>query len=102
MMASHSRRLPPDPLVGHFERLGWGLRGARDDLGLVDLTGPARLGSVVQPPTPSSRWRRFQLITVGFEQPTRRAISLVPIPSAASSTIRAHCAAPARIDGERS
>src|SRR5439155_21848778 len=38
---------------------------------------------------------------VGLDTPVRRAISFVPIPSAASSTIRARCASPARIDGDR-
>jgi hypothetical protein len=41
------------------------------------------------------------MITVGFDAPVRRTISLVPSPSPASSTIRARYASPARIDGDR-
>jgi hypothetical protein len=47
------------------------------------------------------RVRLFHKNTVGFETPVRRAISFVPVPSAASSTILARCASPARIDVER-
>ncbi len=38
----------------------------------------------------------------GLVTPTHRTISFVPTPSAASSTIRARCASPTRIDGTRS
>jgi hypothetical protein len=41
------------------------------------------------------------VITVGFDRPVRATISPVPSPSAASSTIRARWASPARIDVDR-
>jgi len=47
-------------------------------------------------------YRCFHEITVCFATPTRRTISLVPTPSAASNTIRARAANSARIDGDRS
>ena len=50
---------------------------------------------------PSAAYRFFHKITVGLDTPVRRAISFVPIPSPASSTIRARWASPARIDGDR-
>ena len=51
--------------------------------------------------TPSAAYRRFQPMTAGLLNPTRRTISFVPTPSAASSTTLARCASPARSDGER-
>ena len=51
---------------------------------------------------PSAAYRFFQPITVGLDTPTRSTMSLTATPSAASNTIRARCANPARIDGARS
>ena len=62
------------------------------------LPGRGRSSS---PPVPSAAYRFFHKITVGLDTPVRRAISFVPIPSPASSTIRARWASPARIDGDR-
>src|SRR5690348_12486965 len=62
------------------------------------LPGLARSSS---PPIPSAAYRFFHKITVGLDAPVRRTISFVPVPSAASSTIRARWASPARIDVER-
>jgi hypothetical protein len=53
------------------------------------------------PAMPSAANRRFQPITAGLLNPTRRTISPVPTPSAVSSTTLARCAKPARIDGDR-
>ena len=50
---------------------------------------------------PSAAKRRFQPITAGLLNPTRRTISVVPTPSAASNTTRARCASPAFIDRDR-
>jgi hypothetical protein len=61
---------------------------------------PAWAGPPARRPPPAA-YRRFQETTVGLDTPVRRTISLVPSPSAASSTILARCASPARIDGER-
>jgi hypothetical protein len=66
------------------------------------VRGRPGLGRSSSPPRPPAAYRRFHAITVGFDAPVRRMISLVPSPSAASSTIRARCARPARIDGNRS
>ena len=65
------------------------------------VRGLPGLGRSSSPPIPSAAYRCFQKITVGFDTPVRRTISLVPAPSAASRTIRARCASPARIDWER-
>ena len=62
------------------------------------LPGRGRSSS---PPVPSAAYRFFHKITVGLDTPVRRAISFVPIPLPASSTIRARWASPARIDGDR-
>ena len=58
-------------------------------------------GRSSSPPIPSVAYLFFQAITVGLDSPVRRTISFVPIPSPASSTIRARCASPARIEVER-
>ena len=58
-------------------------------------------GRSSSPPVPSAAYRFFHKITVGLDTPVRRTISFVPIPSAASSTILARWASPARIDGDR-
>jgi hypothetical protein len=63
--------------------------------------GRPGLGRSANPSSPPSRYRFFQPITVGLDTPTRATISLVPTPSAASSTIRARCAKPARNDDAR-
>jgi hypothetical protein len=60
---------------------------------------PARL--VVQPGHPTAFIGVRQSITVGRDTPTRLAISVLLTPSAASSTIRARCANPARSDDDR-
>ena len=65
------------------------------------VRGLPGFGRSSSPPIPSAAYRLFHAITVGFDTPVRRTISFVPTPSAASSTIRARCASPARIDGER-
>jgi len=65
------------------------------------VRGLPGLGRSPSPPLPSAAYRRFHKITVGLDAPVRRTISFVPIPSAASSTIRARRASPARIDGDR-
>jgi hypothetical protein len=65
------------------------------------IRGLPGFGRSSSPPVPSAAYRFFHKITVGLDTPVRRTISLVPIPSAASSTIRARCASPARIDGDR-
>jgi hypothetical protein len=64
--------------------------------------GRPGFGRSARPPMPSAAYRFFHAITVGFDTPTRDTISFVPSPSAASSTIRARCASPAGIDGDRS
>jgi hypothetical protein len=65
------------------------------------VRGLPGLGRSPSPPIPPAAYRRFHKITVGLDAPVRRTISFVPIPSAASSTIRARRASPARIDGDR-
>src|SRR5215204_2379477 len=65
------------------------------------IRGRPGFGRSSRPPTPSAAYRRFHEITVGLLTPTRRTISFVPRPSPANSTIRARCANPARIDGDR-
>ena len=65
------------------------------------VRGLPGFGRSSSPPIPSAAYRFFQAITVGLDAPVRRTISFVPIPSAASSTIRARWASPARIDGDR-
>ena len=65
------------------------------------VRGLPGLGRSSSPPVPSAAYRFFHKITVGLDTPVRRAISFVPIPSPASSTIRARWASPARIDGDR-
>src|ERR1019366_9488271 len=64
--------------------------------------GRPDLGRSSSPARPSLAYRRFHLITAGLLTPTRCTISPVPTPSAASNTIRALCANPARSDGDRS
>jgi hypothetical protein len=64
------------------------------------VRGLPGFGRSSSPPIPSAAYRFFHKITVGLDTPVRRTISLVPIPSAASSTIRARWASPARIDGD--
>ena len=63
--------------------------------------GRPDLGRSSNPAAPSAANRRFQPITAGLLNPTRRTISVVPTPSAASSTTLARCARPARNDGDR-
>jgi hypothetical protein len=65
------------------------------------VRGLPGLGRSPSPPIPPAAYRRFHKITVGLDAPVRRTISFVPVPSAASSTIRARRASPARIDGVR-
>ncbi len=65
------------------------------------VRGRPGFGRSASPPMPSAAYRFFHAITVGLDTPTRLAISFVPTPSAASSTIRARCASPARTDGAR-
>jgi len=65
------------------------------------VRGLPGLGRSSSPPIPSAAYRFFHKITVGLDAPVRRTISFVPIPSAASSTILARWASPARIDGDR-
>jgi hypothetical protein len=48
-----------------------------------------RVLSRSRPSTPASANRACQRQTVGFDWPVRRTISIVPTPSALSSTIRA-------------
>ena len=64
------------------------------------VRGLPGFGRSSSPPVPSAAYRFFHKITVGLDTPVRRAISFVPIPSAASSTILARWASPARIDGD--
>ena len=61
------------------------------------VRGLPGLGRSSSPPVPSAAYRFYCKITVGLDTPVRRAISFVPIPSPASSTIRARWASPARI-----
>jgi hypothetical protein len=63
--------------------------------------GRPDFGRSASPPIPSAAYRRFQPITAGLLNPTRRTISAVPTPSAASNTTLARCARPARSDGDR-
>jgi hypothetical protein len=65
------------------------------------VRGLPGLGRSSSPPMPPAAYRFFHKITVGLDAPVRRTISFVPIPSAASSTIRARWASPARMDGDR-
>ena len=62
------------------------------------LPGRGRSSS---PPVPSAAYRLFHNSTIGLDAPVRRAISFVPRPSPASSTILARCASPARIEADR-
>jgi hypothetical protein len=64
------------------------------------VRGLPGFGRSASPPIPSAAYRFFHKITVGLDTPVRRAISLVPSPSPASSTILARWASPARIDGD--
>ena len=65
------------------------------------VLGRPDFGRSSSPAIPSLAYRRFQPMTVGLLTPTRRTISAVPTPSAASNTIRARCANPARTDEDR-
>ena len=58
-------------------------------------------GSSTNPSIPSASYRARQAVTVGRDTPTSSAISVFDTPSAASNTILARCAKPARIDDER-
>jgi hypothetical protein len=58
-------------------------------------------GSSCRPANPRAAYRSRQPRTVGRETPTSSAIAVFDIPSAASSTIRARYAKPARTDDER-
>ncbi len=51
--------------------------------------GRPGFGRSYNPAIPLAAYRFFHAMTVGFDTPTRDAISLVPTPSATSNTIRA-------------
>ena len=79
-------------------------RGQRrgQDLGPIHRPRPTRPPLIVQTPAcPRRRSAPASEITVCRATPTRSAISVFDTPSAASSTIRARCARPARIDDDR-
>ena len=91
----------PGRPVRHSQPLRRRLQGGQHDRHIIDDPRLARLRPVLQPAGALGGVRFFHKITVGLATPVRRAISLVPIPSPASSTIRARWASPARIDGDR-
>jgi hypothetical protein len=63
----------------------------------IDRGRPDRSASA-RPAIPLRSYRCRQAITFGRESPTCSAISVFDTPSEASSTTRARCARPARID----
>ena len=65
------------------------------------LRGRPERGSSSRPANPSARYRSRHPITVGRDTPTGSAITVFDNPSAASNTIRARCANPARTDDDR-
>ena len=81
-------------------RLGGGSRVASTIATSSVVRGLPGFGRSSSPPIPSAAYRFFHKITVGLDTPVRRTISLVPVPSPASSTILARWASPARIDGD--
>jgi hypothetical protein len=58
-------------------------------------------GSSINPSIPSASYRARHDVTVGRDTPTRAAISVLLIPSAANRMILARCANPARIELDR-
>ena len=66
----------------------------------IDLGLPG-FGASSNPASPLPEYRARQVSTVCRATPTRSAISLLPTPSTANSTIRARSANPARTLGAR-
>ena len=99
---------PLEPLIGSFAlHLAAEGKAARTVAGYTSAVRWFAVGYLGDKPGKTS-WGQVDaqdiqqwMITVGFDTPVRRTISLVPVPSPASSTIRARWASPARIDGER-
>jgi hypothetical protein len=94
------RRHSPDPR-GHPASVTLSRTASPAVTAPPSLAAPGTLGRSDSPPIPSAAYHFFHVITVGLDTPVRRTISLVPSPSPASSTIRARCASPARIDVDR-
>jgi hypothetical protein len=69
--------------------------------GLVDLPRPPISRLIMQSRDRPASYRARLSTTVGRDAPVRRAISAFGVPSAASNTIRARCASPARIELDR-
>lgn len=65
------------------------------------VRGRPERGSSTRPSIPACTYLLRYNVTVGRDTPTRAAISVFDTPSAASSTILARCANPARIDVDR-
>ena len=65
------------------------------------VLGRPDLGASPNASIPSCANRTRHWITVGRETPSRRAIALVPSPSAAANTILARITRPARIEDDR-
>ncbi|GAP61278.1 hypothetical protein AHiyo1_49640 [Arthrobacter sp. Hiyo1] len=84
----------PEPLWRRLEGLG-------DDLPCSSTRGRPERSSSSSPASPVRRYRSRQEITVPRATPARWAISVFDKPSAASNTIRARCASPARAELER-
>jgi len=77
---------------------GGGVNGAGDDRVVIHRPRPTRRRLVLQPGDSTALVMCRQSITVGRDIPTRAAITVLDTPSAASRTIRARSANPARND----
>ena len=92
----------PGRPVRHPELLRRRRQRRRHDLAVVHLPRPARPRLVVQARQTRPRHTGpARSITVGRDTPTRSAIAVFDSPSAASNTIRARCANPARTVDDR-